>query len=106
MQKKLAIKLHDRAEEIAWMFSQQREYNHNDEKFVVHDIKPLSEFPALVEFKKEPTNKLGLAFLYWIKGSGGRWEYFFPTYDHCVGMERVKDNLYNIETFNFDKNFK
>ena len=105
MKKDLVHKLKDKANEIAEMFSRQdRQFNFNKETFQIKEIKPLSESTAVVYFVKEPTNKIGLAFLYWINGSGGRWQYFFPTYDHCIGMERVKEELFVVEESNFDKN--
>ena len=105
VKKELVKKLKERAEDIARMFSHKdRQFNFNSEMFEVVTIKPLSESTAVVWFKKEPTKKTGLAFLYWINGSGGRWQYFFPTYDHCIGMERVKEELFVVEESNFDKN--
>ena len=47
-----------------------------------------------------------MAFCYWINMNGGQWQYFFPTYDHCVGMEAVREELKSIELINFEHNFK
>ena len=38
--------------------------------------------------------------------AGGQWRYFFPTYDHAVGAERLRDILYDVESRNFPINFK
>ena len=105
MKKTLVKKLNDRALEVEWMYSQKdREYNHNNESFKLHKIKPLSESVAVAIYKKIPTKKIAIACFYWVNGSGGRGEYFFPTYDHCVGFERIKNILYDTEEYNFDKN--
>ena len=105
MKKELALKLQKKAEEIAFNFSgENRQYNYSKESFKVKSIHPLSESTAYVIFEKS-SGKIGLAFLYWIKMSGGYWQYFFPTYDHCVGMERIKDALHKVEIHNFPKNF-
>lgn len=37
---------------------------------------------------------------------GGTWQYFFPTYDHCVGAEKLRDVLHDIEQENFPYNFE
>ena len=37
---------------------------------------------------------------------GGMWQYFFPTYDHCVGAEKLREILHEIEVGNFSKNFE
>jgi len=52
------------------------------------------------------TGKVGIAFCYWINMKGGMWQYFFPTYDHCVGAEKIREILHGIEIDNFDKNFE
>ena len=106
MKKALAIKLRAKADEIAFNFSRKnREGNkHAQETFAVNDIKPLSESTALIEFKKD-SGKVGLALAYHINQGGGKWNYFFPTYDHCVGMEQVRTELLTAEQKNFSKNF-
>ena len=106
MQKKIALELRDKAFQIADNFSRaDREFNVNNEEFKVDKIEPLSETTAIVTFKKS-SGKVGLAFCYYIRMNGGLWNYFFPTYDHCVGMERVKEMLFDIEKLNFFQNFK
>ena len=80
------------------------EFNTTKESFTVRKIIPLSDLTATVQFKKS-SGKIGLAFFYWIKSSGGYWQYFFPTDSHIIGMNRMKDMLHNVEQHNFDKNF-
>jgi len=106
MKKQLAIKLKEKAEEIATNFSRDdREFNFSNETFKVHDITPLSETTAFVCFKKS-SGKIGIAFCYWINMFGGQWRYFFPTYDHCLGAEKLRDVLHKVEKKNFPLNFK
>ena len=105
MQKDRALKLRDIGEVIAKNFSRQdREKNYNNETFSVSELIPLSESTALIKLEKN-TGKFGLVFCYWINMAGGQWKYFFPTYDHCVGMESVMDELKAVELVNFGKNF-
>ena len=100
-----AIELKKLSEAIAHNFSySDREHNYTGETFEVSEIVPLSESSAIVKLKKS-SGKMGLAFCYWINMSGGQWRYFFPTYDHCVGMESLKEELKKVELFNFDLNF-
>ena len=47
---------------------------------------------------------MGLAFCYWLNMAGGKWMYFFPTYDHCAGFDMLKDELHKIEIHNFEFN--
>ena len=106
MQRNRAIELRKLAEVIAFNFSRtDRDCNYNNESFEVSELIPLSESTALIKLKKS-SGKTGLAFCYWINMSGGQWRYFFPTYDHCVGMESVKEELKSIELINFGHNFK
>ena len=106
MKKEVAIKLKDKANDIAIYFSDtDREFNFNNETFDIVKIEPLSESTATILFKKS-TGKYAMCFCYYIKMSGGIWQYFFPTYDHCIGMESVKSLLSAVEKSNFDKNFK
>ena len=106
MQKNRAIELRKLAEAIAFNFSRtDREFNYNNESFEVSELTPLSESTAIVKLKKS-SGKYGMAFCYWINMNGGQWQYFFPTYDHCVGMEAVREELKSIELINFEHNFK
>tara|TARA_R100000664_G_scaffold2996_1_gene7059 strand:- start:34242 stop:34562 length:321 start_codon:yes stop_codon:yes gene_type:complete len=105
VKKELAVKLYDKANEVAFHFSNpDREFNTTKESFTVRKIIPLSDLTATVQFEKS-SGKIGLAFFYWIKSSGGYWQYFFPTDSHIIGMNRMKDMLHNVEQHNFDKNF-
>jgi hypothetical protein len=106
LQKNRAIELKKLADKIALNFSRtDREFNHNNETFEVSELIPLSESTALIRFKKS-SGKYGMAFCYWINMSGGQWQYFFPTYDHCVGMEWVREELRAVEVINFGRNFE
>jgi hypothetical protein len=105
MQKNRAIMLQKMADSIAHTFSMsEREHNYLNEGFQVHEIIPTSESTAIVKLKKT-SGKYAMAFCYWINMSGGQWKYFFPTYDHCVGMETIKEELRTIELINFEHNF-
>ena len=104
MQKNRAIELKKFAKTIAENFSRaDRDFNYSGETFEVYELVPLSESTALIKFKKS-SGKFSIAFCYWINMNGGQWRYFFPTYDHCIGMESVKEELRAIEIINFDKN--
>ena len=93
------------ADSIAHTFSMnEREHKYLNEGLQVHKIIPTSESTAIVRLKKT-SGKFAMAFCYWINMSGGQWKYFFPTYDHCVGMEVIKDELRKVEVANFDHNF-
>ena len=106
LQKNRAIELKKLAEVIAFNFSRtDRDFNYNNESFEVSELIPLSESTAIIKLKKS-SGKYGMAFCYWINMNGGQWQYFFPTYDHCVGMESVREELKAIEMINFEHNFK
>ena len=106
MQKNRALMLKETADAIAHTFSiKQREHNYLGERFEVSEIIPTSESTAIVKLYKS-SGKYGMAFCYWINMGGGQWKYFFPTYDHCVGMELIKDELRKVEQVNFPLNFK
>jgi hypothetical protein len=104
MKKDLARKLNAKAQEIALAFSNpDREFNHGKETFIVSEIKPLSEVTAAILFKKN-TGKIGMAFCYWTNGGGGKWNYFFPTDSHVLGMGKVAPLLNEVEEHNFPLN--
>ena len=106
MQKDRALALRELAESIAFNFSRtDREHNYNRESFEVSELVPLSESTAIIKLKKS-SGKNGVAFCYWVNMSGGHWRYFFPTYDHCIGMESVREELRQVELKNFEYNFK
>ena len=107
MKKEMARKLLGEAERVAQMYSKpDREFNHNSETFKLMKLKPLSDMTAVGIFRKHPTQKIALAFFFWTNGSGGRWNYFFPTDSHALGMGRVQDLLYQVEQKNFPLNFE
>lgn len=104
MKKDLVHKLHAKAQEIAKAFSNpDREFNYSKETFTVAEIRPLSEATAVILFKKN-TGKIGLAFAYWTNGRGGKWNYFFPTDSHVLGMKKVAAILDQVEQHNFPLN--
>lgn len=106
MKKDVAIKLERLSKLIVKNFSNpNREFNVNNETFEVVKIKPLSESTAVVLMEKS-SKKYALAFCYYINMSGGTWQYFIPTYDHCFGMESIREFLSLVEDKNFPKNFK
>ena len=101
MQKNRAIMLQKMADSIAHTFSMnEREHNYLNEGFQVHKIIPTSESTAIVRLKKT-SGKFAMAFCYWINMNGGQWRYFFPTYDHCVGMKMVEEYHHSVEIVNF-----
>ena len=106
MKKELALGLERKAEEIAKNFSRpDRSMNYGNEIFEVNGIIPLSESTAIIEFGKN-TGKKAVVIAYHINSMGGKWNYFFPTYDHCVGFEKVREYLHEVEQKNFPLNFE
>jgi hypothetical protein len=99
----MARQLKGKAASVAKTFSDKtRGGNHAGETFNVERIDILSETTAVVTFNKEPTKKKAAAFFYFIAShKQPRWEYFFVTYNHLAGLERIKDVLYEIEQHNF-----
>jgi hypothetical protein len=104
--KQVALKLKEKAEEIATRFSNpQRDYNGQQETFEVGKIIPLSETTAIVIFDKS-SGKRALAFLYYIRASDGYWLYFFPSDSHLLGLQRLSEEMRKVEEFNFKFNFE
>jgi hypothetical protein len=103
MQKQMAVGLLNTAEHVAKQFSNtDRGGNYLNETFTVSQIEVLSECTAAVTFSKEPTKKKAVAWFYYINSrSKPRWEYFFVTYSHLTGLERVADTLHRVEQHNF-----
>jgi hypothetical protein len=110
MNKKIALKLKAKADEIAEKFSHvDRSRNYNKESFRVHSIIPASEKTAFVLFRKykkeSDSGKIGMAFLYYIKGvEDGYWQYFFPTESHIHGMQKITKILQIVEEHNYPIN--
>lgn len=104
MKKVYARKLKERAEEICKKASQVRKGNPYGETFEVGSIHPLSESTAYVRFNKS-TGKVAVCFFFWVNINGGQWHYMFPTYDHCVGAEKLRSILHGVEEENFKYNF-
>jgi len=103
MEKQMANSLLAKAEDVALTFSNKaRGGNHAGETFAVKEIIVLSEVTACVVFDKEPTKKQAVAWFYYIRSKAQpRWEYFFVTYSHLVGLDRVAEILHQIEQHNF-----
>lgn len=105
MQKMVAQKLSERATHVASMFSlPDREKNTTGETFEVEKICPLSEYTAYVIYRKN-TGKVAVAFFYYLQTGGGRWEYFFPSDSHIIGMGAFGKIKMDIENENWSKNF-
>lgn len=105
MEKQTAILLRKRANEVAEMFSKPRGGNPNNEIFTIAQIRPLSDLTACVVFDKS-TGKKAVAWFYYVNSRAKpRWEYFFVSYSHLVGLERVKYILEGIEVHNYELNF-
>jgi hypothetical protein len=105
MQKKMARMLLYKADQVAEMFSnKERGGNVLSETYEVEDISVLSEVTAAVTFIKRPTGKKAVAWFYYINSrKKPRWEYFFVTYSHLVGLEMVGEILHEVEQHNFSK---
>ena len=106
MRKNVALKLEETALQIADNFSKwSREHNNSREVFSVAGIIPLSETTAAVILEKN-TGKKAIAFCYYLNTMGGVWRYFIPTDSHLLGLERLKDLVFEIEKHNYQYNFK
>ena len=104
MNKQIALKLMEKAEEIAVKFSNpDREKNYNKETFKVEKIIPMSEKTAVIVFDKN-TGKKAMVFAFWLGMNEGFWSYFFPTESHIVGMGKVTHVMQSVEEFNFKLN--
>lgn len=104
MQKRTAEALREKALEVARQFSiKDRGANFDGETFEVERTVVLSECTAAVIFLKQPTKKRAVAWFYWINSRAApRWEFFFVTYAHLVGLNRVGDLLHEIEQRNYE----
>ena len=103
MQLTMARSLRYEAEQVAEMFSRKdRGGNHAGETFTVELITVLSECTAAVTYSKAPTGKQAVAWFYFVNSRRQpRWEYFFITYAHLAGLERVGPLLHEVEQHNF-----
>lgn len=103
MKAEFTVSLRLKADEIAVMFSdKERGGNTLGETFTVRHITILSETTACVTFDKAPHGMIAVAFLYHINSRAhARWEYFFVTYSHLVGLGKVADILHKVEQHNF-----
>jgi hypothetical protein len=103
--KKVAIKLSEKAAEVAKNFSsQERRFNSNNESFVVNRIVSLGDDLAMVVFDKSSGKKAVALFLY-VRGMD-YWSYLFPTASHFLGMEKAKNIYLSVEEENYGKNFE
>ena len=105
MNRDRALELKKFAQTIADRFSNfNRDGNQNKETFTVHDIIPLSDDSAVINFKKN-TGKIAVAFAYYItKGRSKGWKYFFPTDSHVSGMQAFHFYKLQAERINYSKN--
>ena len=101
----MAKRLKVEANNVAVLFSnKERKGNVAKETFTVETITVLSECTAAVTYYKTPTKKKTLAWFYFIAARDNpRWEYFFVTYSHLVGLHRVSKLLHDVEQHNFDQ---
>lgn len=107
MNRFVAESLRSRALEVArWYSNPVRQGNLNGEEFRVEGIKVLSDGCAAVNFLKVPGGKFALAFFYYVAVGGGRWEYFFPTDSHLLGMRFFPDLKLKIEEVNLPLNYE
>lgn len=105
MKKSTALQLKDKADKVGKDFSNpNRELNKSGESFEVKSIRPLSDHMAAVLYIKS-SGKLALALFYYIPAKE-RWEYFFPTDSHILGLNGFTELKQKVEAFNFDANFK
>jgi len=104
MNKSIAQTLLRKAEEIADRYSNKdREFNTNKEKFTLEKVKPLSETTAIAIYSKTGGKK-AIAFLFHVIMNEGTWMYVFPTESHIVGMQRLANELQEIDLYNFKFN--
>lgn len=102
MKKEMTLSLRSAAEQVATMFSNKdRGGNYAGEDFVVGEITVLSDVTACVVFNKS-SKKKAVAWFYFIASQAKpRWEYFFVTYSHLVGLNRVAAILHRAEQHNY-----
>ena len=105
MEVAIAHKLRAAAGDIARVFSRpERKAQFTGEDFQVDRIIPLSETTAAVIYRKTK-GKVAAAFFFYRRRSQ-RWEWFFPTDSHVLGMVKFADVLLAIERHNFPLNFQ
>ena len=104
MNKQVALKLWDKAQEVATHYSNpDRSRNQGAETFTVESARPTSEHIALVTYLKS-SGKRALALFYYIPAKE-TWCYFFPTDSHLLGLEGIGKAKARIEAQNFEHNF-
>ena len=90
------------AKEVETKFSDpNRQYNNNNETFKLNKLISLGDAMAVGIFDKSSNKKAMVLFIY-VKNW---WTYFFPTSAHLIGLEKIKEIYFQIEDYNFDKNF-
>jgi hypothetical protein len=105
MKKFVAQELQRRSAFVAELFSKKdRPLNTTGESFSVDTITVLSETTAAVTFRKD-TGKFAMAFFFYLHTDSGRWEYFFPTDSHLLGMGLMCQAKQLIEHANYGFNF-
>jgi hypothetical protein len=104
--KQVALKLKEKAEEIAEIYSNpDREFNYSKESFEVHKITSLSEFVGVVIYEKS-SGKRALCLFFYVQQNGGKWYYIFPSDSHLLGLQRLSEEMRKVEEFNFKFNFE
>lgn len=85
----------------AIMSRPDRRTNYDQSVFKKETVIPLSETTALVIFSKSPSGKKAIAFFY----LNVRWNWFFPTDSHILGMMELNKYKVDIESLNYPQNF-
>lgn len=104
MNKDVAVKLRDKAEEIARKYSHTRGLNQGADVYEVEVIKPLSGTTAAITLRRENQKRV-IAFCYYIEYSGGYWTYFLPKDSDIIGMAAFAPLKQKIEEINYAFNF-
>jgi hypothetical protein len=102
MDKQVAIKLLAKCDEIQKKYSNaDRECNPTDETFDSYRVEITSERSACVIYNKS-SGKKAVAWCHWIGPiRTGYWQYFFVSYSHLVGLNRVARILQEVENHNW-----
>jgi len=105
MNKNIAIALQEKANEAAFNFSRSdRANNHNNEKFWVEEIQPISAQSAYVIFMKS-SGKKAIAHFINKKPDVPHWEYYFIGCQHLLNLNILTEKYLEVEQYNFPINF-
>jgi len=90
-----------KAFEVARLFSKNRIGNIRKETYEIGSIYILSGSVAAVEYVKKPTEKKALCcFVYIDSRIAPRWQYFFPTDSHILGLQSLNKLKQKVENYN------